>query len=97
RNVTGVQTCALPIFLLVMASAQLYSWALTSGGVPQAIAGALIEVSQSPIVILLMINVLLLFVGMFIEANAAIIILIPILFPVARSEERRVGKQGRAR
>src|SRR5699024_7125877 len=83
RNVTGVQTCALPIFLLVMASAQLYSWALTSGGVPQAIAGTLIEVSQSPIVILLLINVLLLFVGMFIEANAAIIILIPILVPAA--------------
>lgn len=71
------------LILLVMASAQLYSWALTSGGVPQAIAGALIEVSQSPIVILLLINLLLLFVGMFIEANAAIIILIPILFPVA--------------
>ena len=71
------------LILLVMASAQLYSWALTSGGVPQAIAGTLIEVSQSPIVILLLINVLLLFVGMFIEANAAIIILIPILFPVA--------------
>lgn len=71
------------LILLVMASAQLYSWALTSGGVPQAIAGALIEVSSSPIVILLLINLLLLFVGMFIEANAAIIILIPILFPVA--------------
>lgn len=71
------------LILLVMASAQLYSWALTSGGVPQAIAGSLIEVSQSPIVILLLINALLLVVGMFIEANAAIIILIPILFPVA--------------
>jgi C4-dicarboxylate transporter, DctM subunit len=71
------------LILLVMASAQLYSWALTSGGVPQAIAGALLEVSESPIVILLLINVLLLIVGMFIEANAAIIILIPILFPVA--------------
>lgn len=71
------------LIMLVMASAQLYSWALTSGGVPQAIAGALIEVSQNPIVILLLINLLLLFVGMFIEANAAIIILIPILFPVA--------------
>lgn len=71
------------LILLVMASAQLYSWALTSGGVPQAIAGALVDVSQNPIVILLLINVLLLFVGMFIEANAAIIILIPILFPVA--------------
>lgn len=71
------------LILLVMASAQLYSWALTSGGVPQAIAGALVEVSQSPVVILLLINVLLLVVGMFIEANAAIIILIPILFPVA--------------
>lgn len=71
------------LILLVMAAAQLYSWALTSGGVPQAIAGALVELSQNPIVILLLINALLLVVGMFIEANAAIIILVPILFPVA--------------
>src|SRR5690625_1805754 len=71
------------LIMLVMASAQLYSWALTSGGVPQAIAGALIELSESPFAILLLINVLLLIVGMFIEANAAIIILVPILFPVA--------------
>ncbi|MFC7456281.1 TRAP transporter large permease [Brachybacterium sp. GCM10030267] len=71
------------LILLVMASAQLYSWALTSGGVPQAVAGALLELSDSPIVFLLLINVLLLVVGMFIEANAAIIILIPILYPVA--------------
>lgn len=71
------------LILLVMASAQLYSWALTSGGVPQAIAGAMLELSGSRIVLLLLINVLLLVVGMFIEANAAIIILIPILFPVA--------------
>ncbi|GAA1488122.1 TRAP transporter large permease [Brachybacterium sacelli] len=71
------------LILLVMATAQLYSWALTSGGVPQSIAGALLELSGNPIVILLLINVLLLIVGMFIEANAAIIILIPILFPVA--------------
>jgi len=71
------------LILLVMAAAQLYSWVLTSGGVPQSVAAALLAVSASPLVILLLINVLLLVVGMFIEANAAIIILVPIIFPVA--------------
>lgn len=71
------------LILCVMSAAQLYSWALTAGNVPQSITGALLNVSENPLVILLLINVLLLVVGMFIEANAAIIILVPILFPVA--------------
>ena len=71
------------LILLVMATAQLYSWALTSGKIPQAFAGALLELSENTVIILLLINLLLLVVGMVIEANAAIIILIPILFPVA--------------
>ncbi|WP_043496740.1 TRAP transporter large permease [Georgenia sp. SUBG003] len=71
------------LILLVMSAAQLYSWALTSGRVPQAIADGLLGLSENPVVILLLINVLLLVVGMFIEANAAIIILVPILYPVA--------------
>ncbi len=73
------------LIMLVLAAAQIYSWALTSGLVPQAAAQAIFSLTDNPYVLLLMVNVVLLIVGMFIEANAALIILAPILFPVATS------------
>ncbi|MGB3954744.1 MAG: TRAP transporter large permease [Brooklawnia sp.] len=71
------------LIMLVLAAAQLYSWALTAGRVPEQIADALFSVSDNKYVILLMMNVLLLIAGMFLEANAALIIIAPILLPVA--------------
>ncbi len=71
------------LIMLVLAAAQLYSWALTAGRVPEQIADALFSVSDNKFVILLMMNVLLLIAGMFLEANAALIIIAPILLPVA--------------
>ncbi len=73
------------LIMLVLAAAQLYSWALTSGRVPQMIAEAAFGISEKPYVLLLMVNVMLLIAGMFIEANAALIIITPILFPVLTS------------
>ncbi|SDL20186.1 TRAP transporter large permease [Tessaracoccus oleiagri] len=71
------------LIMLVMSAAQLYSWALTSERIPQAIAQGMLDLTSNPVLLLLLINVLLLFVGMFIEANAALIILVPILLPIA--------------
>lgn len=70
------------LIMLVMSAAQLYSWALTSERIPQAVAQNMLDLTSNPIVLLLLINLLLLFVGMFIEANAALIILVPILLPI---------------
>lgn len=78
-------TLIVGLIMLVLAAAQLYSWALTSGRVPQAAAEAIFGMSQNPVVLLLMLNLLLLIVGMFIEANAALIIITPILLPMAVS------------
>jgi C4-dicarboxylate transporter DctM subunit len=71
------------LIMLVLAAAQIYSWALTLGLVPQTAAEAIFGITSSPIVLLLLINAVLLVAGMFIEANAALIILTPILLPVA--------------
>ncbi|WP_432545854.1 TRAP transporter large permease [Kineococcus sp. SYSU DK004] len=71
------------LIMLVLAAAQLYSWALTLERVPQAAADAIFSLTTNPFVLLLLINVLLLVVGMFIEANAALIIITPILLPLA--------------
>lgn len=73
------------LIMLVLAMAQLYSWALTSGRVPQAVTEAITSMTDNPVVLLLLINVVLLIIGMFIEANAALIIIVPILFPIAVS------------
>ena len=71
------------LIMLVLAAAQIYSWALTAGRVPQMLADSLFSFSDNPLVILLMMNVLLLIAGMFLEANAALIIIAPILLPIA--------------
>ncbi len=73
------------LIMLVLAAAQLYSWALTAERVPQAIAGAIFSLTENPLLLLLLINLLLLVIGMFIEANAALIIITPILLPVGLS------------
>jgi C4-dicarboxylate transporter, DctM subunit len=77
-------TLIVGLIMLVLSAAQIYSWALTSGLVPQMAAEAIFTITENPI-ILLLINAVLLVVGMFIEANAALIILTPILYPVATS------------
>jgi C4-dicarboxylate transporter DctM subunit len=78
-------TLIVGLIMLVLAAAQLYSWALTSGKVPQEMAEAIFAITDNPIILLLLMNLLLLIAGMFIEANAALIIITPILLPMALS------------
>lgn len=69
--------------MLIIAMAQLYSWALVTGGIPAMISGFILGLSDNPILILLMINILFLLIGMVLEGNASIIIFTPIVLPVA--------------
>jgi tripartite ATP-independent transporter DctM subunit len=69
------------IMALVMA-ASLFGWVITRAQVPQMMGKFLVGISESPLVILLILDVFLLFVGCFMEAIAAQMILIPILLPV---------------
>lgn len=70
------------IVLLVISTAKLFSIVIVLNQIPTILTGAFLAVSQNKIVILLMINILLLIVGMFMEISAACIILAPILLPV---------------
>jgi tripartite ATP-independent transporter DctM subunit len=70
------------VILLVIAAAGLIGWILNWQRVPDLLATALFEHVESPALILLIINVFLLIVGCFIEANAALIMLTPILHPI---------------
>lgn len=76
---TGVMTSI--VFLLISTS-QAMSWALASQQIPQTIANHILELSNSPIVILMLINLALLFVGSFMDMTPAVLIFTPILLPV---------------
>ncbi|MBM6618126.1 TRAP transporter large permease [Bacillus suaedaesalsae] len=73
------------IIMFIIANAGLLGWVLTSEKVPATVSQWFISVSDNPIIFLLLVNVLLLFVGMFLETGAAIVIMAPILTPVAIS------------
>ena len=68
--------------LLVVASASLFGWVLTTTRLTEAGAAALLNFTDNKYIILLLINVLLLVVGCFLETIAAISILVPVLMPI---------------
>ncbi len=67
---------------MLMAMATLFGNVMTLEQVPERIAGAILSFTENRIAILLLINLLLLWVGTFMEALAAIVILTPILLPL---------------
>jgi tripartite ATP-independent transporter DctM subunit len=69
---------------LVMAAGSL-GWCMSISRIPQTVAPLMLEAIHSPAVFLLLCNLLLLAVGFFMETLAAMLILIPILLPVAES------------
>jgi C4-dicarboxylate transporter, DctM subunit len=71
------------VVMIIVGFAAMFGYALQLLQAPQKIAAALSGVSSDPIVFLLVVNLFLLLVGMFMETFAAIIILAPILAPVA--------------
>jgi C4-dicarboxylate transporter, DctM subunit len=71
------------VIMFIIANAGLFAFLITRAGVPAAIGTYLESVLQSPAIFLLGVNVALFLIGMFIETSAAIIVLAPILAPVA--------------
>jgi C4-dicarboxylate transporter, DctM subunit len=71
------------VIMFIIANAGLFAFLITRAGVPDAIGRWLEAVLQSPAYFLLGVNAALFLIGMFIETSAAIIVLAPILAPVA--------------
>jgi TRAP-type C4-dicarboxylate transport system permease large subunit len=71
------------VIMFIIANAGLFAFLITRAGVPDAIGVWLKDVLQSPALFLLGVNAALFLIGMFIETSAAIIVLAPILAPVA--------------
>ncbi len=70
--------------LFIVAAASIFGWMLTATGVTTAIAAWVLAFTNSPWVFLLIANLLMLFVGCFLEPTAAITILVPILVPICQ-------------
>lgn len=73
------------IVLLIITAANIIAYILTSGGVPQAVAQWSVEYLKHPILIILAINLLLLFIGMFLDLPAAILLLGPTLVSIGNA------------
>lgn len=71
--------------LMIVATASVFSWLIAILGVPQILGAWFSDFTSSAIVFLLVVNVLLLIVGMFMESISAILIILPVLLPIAVS------------
>jgi tripartite ATP-independent transporter DctM subunit len=69
--------------MLIVGAASAFAWILTKERIPQEITAWIVSVISNKYIFLMAVNVFLLVVGMFIEGNAAMIVLVPLLAPVA--------------
>ena len=80
----SVKTTAI-VLLLVGTSIGL-SWIMAYENIPQNVSNGLLSISDSPFVILLIINLILLFVGVFMDMTPAVLIFTPIFLPVVQNQ-----------
>ena len=76
---TGKDTASI---LILVAAASPFAWILALNQAPQAMLGFVTAISDDPIVVMLLLNVMLLVIGMFMETLTIIIILVPVLLPL---------------
>ncbi|MDG3581592.1 TRAP transporter large permease [Galbibacter pacificus] len=70
------------IVMLLIGASMSMSWVMSYENIPQNISSVLLGISDNPIIILLIINLLLLFVGIFMDMTPAVLIFTPIFLPV---------------
>jgi len=79
----SVQTTA--IVMLLIGTSMSMSWVMSYADIPQTVSAALLALSDNIFVVLLIINVFLLFVGIFMDITPAVLIFTPIFLPVVKS------------
>lgn len=77
---TGLNTA---LVLYLVAAANVFTWVLVHGQVPEVVATLLKQVATGPISFMLWLNLILLVVGTVIDGVAGLILVVPILFPIA--------------
>ncbi len=74
------------IVMLLVATSMGLSWIMAYENIPQNVSAGLINFSDNPFVILLIINLILLFVGVFMDMTPAVLIFTPIFLPIVESQ-----------
>ncbi|XWN31423.1 MAG: TRAP transporter large permease [Devosia sp.] len=74
------------IVIFIVAAANIFGWVIVYEQIPQELATRLTELTQSPLVFLLIVNAALILVGMVIDGVAALILVVPILLPIAQTQ-----------
>ncbi len=69
--------------MTIIGTASIFGWLVASANVPAHLAAWIKTVSEQPWTFLILVNVLLMLIGMFMESLAAILILVPVLMPIA--------------
>lgn len=72
------------VVMMIIAGSAVLGQFLANEQIPQKVATGLLSISDDPIILTLLINLFLLFLGMFLHASAAIIVVVPILLPIAQ-------------
>lgn len=70
------------MIMLLIATASVFTWIMTINTIPQAIGSTILSFADNKIILLLLINVVFLIVGMFLDTVAIILLLTPIFFPI---------------
>jgi tripartite ATP-independent transporter DctM subunit len=74
------------IVMLLIATSIGLSWVMSFENIPQTVSDGLLSVSSNPLIILLMINLILLFVGIFMDMTPAVLIFTPIFLPIVTTQ-----------
>ena len=81
-RILGEAAVSTATIMLILATSKILAWVITVIKLPVMVANAILGLTDSSFLIFMLINIILLIVGCLMEANAAIIILIPILVPI---------------
>ena len=71
--------------LFIIGTSTLFTYVLVREGVSTQIANVILAISSNPVVILLVINIILLILGMFMEPGAILTLMLPVLLPIAKA------------
>ncbi|MDC6386888.1 TRAP transporter large permease [Flagellimonas taeanensis] len=81
-NILLESSATTAIVMLLIGASMSMSWVMSFENIPQGISDVLLGLSDNPIIILLIINLLLLFVGIFMDMTPAVLIFTPIFLPI---------------
>lgn len=76
----SAQSTALILF--IVACSAPFTWVITSANVPELLTNSVLGITQNKFLILLLVNAILLFLGMFLETQSIILLMTPILYPL---------------